>query len=764
MGPSRSSSHLLGSRNCASQRLNLLLFLFACLSTDLCSIAQTPKSLVNQPTSQQQEDALQKHFDAARTFQISGDQEHAVSEYKVFLAEALRRAATAKSQAGDYVEAAQWFEAGLNMDQQNLELQIDYAQMRLDQGKLQEAKALAEKAVHSDPKNARSRYTLGLILYQLEDYKSAKEHLEAAVLAAPNFAVGYLLGATYLKLNDLTRANLLFDEMTAGLGDTAEIHIVFGRAYRDASYLEQAVQELKKAVAKGPKMPQAHYFLGMAYLERDGESGFSEAVPEFHAEIAVNPGDYRTHYMLGYILLKQYKLREAESELLRAAELDSRNPDPLIYLGQIYADTDRPAQAEESLRRAISLTEDVSRNDYQINRAHYILGRVLLNAARKNEAEQELRKADELRKQATQQARKRIANDYPNVSQDEQFGRPKLDLAASPKEKEQTQAYIEQLKPAIADSYNNLGVIAAGKKDYLAAMDYFSQAGVWSPNLETLDRNLGMAAFYANQYGRAVAPLSKHLERQPDDLRARAALGLSLFGVQNYGKVLDVLRPIQEEVDGDPGLSYAYAVSQVKTGAYPEGIARLRALEKTNSNSADIHTLLGEAFADQGQYAEALDEYHKALAIDPNLEHAHFLAGLALIRQGEPAQAAQEMRAALKLDPQDVSSKYHLAFSLIQMQQQQDALPLLREVIQQDPKHADAYYQLGKLQLEQGDTKSAISNLEAGTKFNPDGDYIHYQLALAYRRVARTEDAEREMKLYQAIKSRQRGRNAAQSK
>ncbi len=108
-------------------------------------------------------------------------------------------------------------------------------------------------------------------------------------------------------------------------------------------------------------------------------------------------------------------------------------------------------------------------------------------------------------------------------------------------------------------------------------------------------------------------------------------------------------------------------------------------------------------------------------------------------------------------------SKYHLAFALIQLEKKDEALHLLQDVLRQDPNYADAYYQLGKLQLERGETKGAISSLEAGTKFNPDGDYIHYQLALAYRRDSRAEDAEREMKVYQELKNRHRGRNAPQS-
>jgi tetratricopeptide (TPR) repeat protein len=337
---------------------------------------------------------------------------------------------------------------------------------------------------------------------------------------------------------------------------------------------------------------------------------------------------------------------------------------------------------------------------------------------------------------------------------------PKANL--SPAQSQSSSALSEEFKPAIADSYNNLGVIAAGNKDFIAAISYFEKAGFWNPALETLDRNLGMAAFYANRFDRSVGPLGSHVERHPDDLRARAALGLSLFGVQNYPKVVETLQPIETAVDADPGLSYAYAVSQVKTSAYTEGIGRLRRLEKANPNSPDIHTLIGEAFVDQGEYAEALEEYRMALAINPNLQRTHFLAGLALIRQGNPAEAAQEFRAALKLDAADVSSKYHLAYSLIQMQQPQDALPLLNEVIRQDPKYADAYYQLGKVQLEKGNTEEAVSNLETGSHLNPDSDYIHYQLALAYRREARAEDAEREMKVYQALKNRHRGHDATQ--
>ena len=742
-------------------RVSLGVILFACL-VSLHSSAQAPRPSAKQTDAQKQEEAFQRLFDTARTLQSGGDQERAATEYKAFLAEALRRVATLRDRLGEHEQAEKLFQAGLSLAPDNLDLLLEFATMRMEQDNFADAKSLAEKALQAAPKDPRVQYLLGNILLQQRDYQAAREHLEAAVVGTPNFETGYLLGITYLRLNDLTHADLLFKEMVTGLGDTAKLHMYLGRAYRDGGFVERSVDELKRAVALDPTVPEVHYFLGLAYLGRDGESGFPAAVPEFRAELKKNPNDHRSRYLLGYILLKQHNLQEAEVQLNRAVALDPRNPDPLIYLGQLYSETDRASEAEETLRKAIALTDDVSRNDYQISRAHYLLGRILLNRGRRDEGQQELRTSGELRKQAMLSARKRTAEDSPNLAAEEQPGRQKPAPVSSPEELQKVEAYVNELRPAIADSYNNLGVIAAGKADFTAALDYFRKAGEWRPSLETLDRNLGMAAFHANQFEQAIEPLSRHLQSHQDDTRARAALGLSQFALQKYGNVRETLKPIEAEVNADPGLSYAYAVSLVKTGDYTQGIDRLRQLERANPNSAEIHTLLGEAFADQTEWGAALDEYRKALALDPKQARTHFLAGLAFIRQGSPADAAREFRAALQLDSSNVSAKYHLAFALIQMEQKDEALSLLREVLQQDPKHADAYYQLGKLQLEQGETKAAISNLEAGTKFNPDGDYIHYQLALAYRRDARTEDAKREMKLYQALKNRRRGRNVPQ--
>ncbi|MBI3474366.1 MAG: tetratricopeptide repeat protein [Acidobacteria bacterium] len=762
-------------------RLRIVVLAAALPLISICT-AQTP-SRVSPPKSKLQvqdpskgkpqakpkpQDNFQQHFTAARTFQLSGDQDHAAAEYAAFLAGALRSSAKASYELGEIGRASNLFEQALRVSPDDPEARTDYAQMLFQQDNLAEARAVSEKVLASTPDNARAQLVLGQVLFAQKDYKGAREHLEAAVVAAPSFDTGYLLGMTYIKLGDFGRARLVFDDLVTGFGDTVRMHMMFGMAYKEGGWeaLDNAILELKKALAKDSQAARAHFLIALAYIDRDGESAFAQAAEELRAELKVNPQDSRAHYLLGYIAMKQHDTKTAESELLKSAELDPRNPDPFVYLGQIYSDSNRDAEAETMLRKAISLSTNGSSTDYLIGRAHYVLGRLILKAGKREEGEKELALSQQIRDRmnrpdATRDSKMKSDPELANMSQGAPAGKPTAPPAVPPQTAESMRAYLNGLKPAIADAYNNLGVIEAGRKNFKTAAEYFRRAGEWSPGLETLDRNWGMASFYAAEYQDAVAPLTRQLQKKSDDVRVRAALGLSLFTLQNFRGTLETLKPIQSDVDADPGLGYAFAVSLVKMGEYDEGVRRLKTMADAEPNSADVHMMLGSAFADQREYDTALQEYRKSIEIDPNQVQAHYLTGLALIRNGHPKDAVEEFRTALKLSPSHVLAKYHLAFSLIHAEQKDEAKTLLQEVIQQDPTYADAYYELGKLQLEQGDSKGAVVSLESGTKASPDADYIHYQLAMAYRRESRKEDAERELKLYQTLKGRQRGRGDA---
>lgn len=702
-------------------------------------------------------DLLEQHYNAARRLSQSGDTERAEVEYRAFLAEAFRRIANAQANAGEFSSAYQFFKGAAVFAPQNPQVLLDRAAASMAERKLTDAKEALSKALSIAPEDSAAHKMMGRVLFEMGDYAQAKEHLEKTMSTAPDVETAYNLGVVYLMLKDDATARKFFDQMVKGFGDSAAIRLLIGRAYREASHWDEAIAELKQAAAAHPRAAQVHYFLGLAYLGRDNDSGLPEAIPEFRAELKVNPDDYRTHYMLGYGLLKQHDTSSAEKELLGASAIFPEKPDPLVYLAQLYSEAGRKQDAENAARKAIALTKDDAANDYDISRAYYLLARVLLDTGRREEGQKELAKSEELRHQRLQnQAARRNAADSASVAA-QQGNSEATATPVSPEVKAKAAAYIDQLKPAIGEAYNTLGVEAAGKKDFSSATTYFEQAASWDPSLDKVDRNLGMAAFYGGTFEKAIPPLQRELARTPDDVRLRAALALSYFSLEKYAQTMQILAPIAAQVDGDPGLSAAYGMCLIKAGRYDEGTARLKRLATENPKSADVHAFLGSAYADQGIYAQAIEEYRSSLAIDPRQQRTHFLLGLALIRQGSVADAIPEMRTALEMNPSDVSAKYHLAFSLVQTGEKTEGMTLLQQVIAQDNKHADAYYQIGKLQLEQGDVKTAIGNLETATHLSPASEYMHYQLAQAYRRDARTEDAARELKLYQDLKDNRRG-------
>jgi tetratricopeptide (TPR) repeat protein len=706
---------------------------------------------------------LNQHYQAARTFSIAGDTDKAASEYRAFLGEALHQMAVARVNEGRVADAFELFDAAITATLDDVQLRLDYGNALFQQNQMQKAKAQAEQAIKLQPNNAQAQYLLGRVFFELGDYKSSKEHLEDAVKAAGGditFDVGYDLAITYLKLKDLNRARLLFDEMMIGLGNTAQIHVYFGHAYLMTDHFDQAISEFKEALRKDPKIKEAHYFLGLAYLSRDEDNGWDENAAEDRAEIENNPDDFRPHFDLGNIDLKRHNTEEAERELRRSSEIEPDNPDPLIALGELLISERKLPEAKDVMSRAIAATKDISRDGYQVSRAYYVLGRAQMETGDREEGIKNLKTAAELREksQAPPSTRDATAAVAQQRRASEQVIPPQpVPSRLSPEQERQIDAYFEGLKPAIADAYNNLGVAAASHKDYTTALLYFQKAGEWYPTLQTLDRNIGMAAFYSGNYQAAITPLFRVLEQNPDDQRARTALGLSYFAVENYQATLETFRPIEKVVADDPGAGSAYAVSLVKTGQYEDGMSRLKKLEQANPGTPGLHASIGQIYADQGIYATAIAEYKQALALDSSQSHTHFLLGVALLRDGKPADAVPEFRAALNSAPADSLVRYDLGLALLQTQQKDEALPLFQQVIKQDPKYADAYYQLGKLELESGDTKQSISDLEAAANLSPTSDYIHYQLSLAYGRDSRRDDAKREMETYQALKTQRRG-------
>jgi tetratricopeptide (TPR) repeat protein len=573
----------------------------------------------NQGFAPKSESVLQEHYDAAQNFQAAGNLALAALHYKTFLAEALSALATHRAKAGDFARANALFDEALNDDPNDAAVKVEYAQACQEAKDLGKAKSLAQEAVDAEPRNASAHRVLGQILLQMDENKAATQQLEAAVALQPDFANGSALAAAYLKLKDEDHAAKIFAEMLASFGDNSEIHLQFGTAYANAGFPEKAVPEFQKAIAENGMLPGAHYSLGAAYLLGIGPQAYDQAAAEFQQELKISPQDYNSHLELGVIYLSQHKLPDAEIELTRAVALDPQNPDPQLSLGQLYDQTNRPTEAEAAYRKSILLTKDVSRNHFQVERAHYLLARTLLQSGRQEEAKKEIVLSNQLLKQSVLEKQ---GQSYPIQPSEV----PALSAAKStepapsldPEAMKEVETFEKRMAPPIADSYNNLGAIAAGGSDFASALAYFQKAAQWNPSLEGLDYNWGRAAFSGHQYDQAITVLNRYLQSHPQDAGARSTLALSFFLLQHYQDALKSFEPMDpSQINAVPVLAFAYAVSLTKAGDYNDGIKILQTLELAHPDDANIHKALGEAFGAHGDYAKAAEELRTAVSENP---------------------------------------------------------------------------------------------------------------------------------------------------
>jgi tetratricopeptide (TPR) repeat protein len=705
------------------------LSIVSALLFSLSAMAQGQKA----PAAQTAKSPMQQHYDTAFRLQSAGNVSQANAEYKLFLSMALHRIANGKAHLGQYALAAPLYERALEFTPDDHGLQMDYIGAALDASDWKKAKGLAASMLDSlksdgRPPDQRAVSALAQAELELGEHQEALNQFKAAAQLHPSLDTSADLASAYLVLGDKPSAEKILDELPARFGDTAALRLRLGAIYGKSQFFEEAIAEFKKALEKDGAFKGVHYSLGASYMMQSGEPGYEKAEPEFRKEIALDPDNPLVYSPLGRIAMAQHKNAEAEADFKRAIALNPQSAGTYLILGQLYKDMGKTSEAEAAFRKAIQLTLDPASNGYEVEQAHFWLGRLLIQNGNPGEGRREMDISRNLLYLKEQQVESRLSGGSIL----------KMPLArtreANPQELATEEKLENQAGPVIASSYDNLGVNAANARDFNRAANYFEQAARWNPDLVRVESNWGRAAFAAKQYKQAVEPLSLILTRNPADVDVRSMLGFSLCLTHDYAKSLEVLQPLEAGLGANPQLAMAYAGAMAIAGDWSQGLARLNSLEEANAGAALVHYLIGEAYASKQEYAHAADE----------------------------------LRVALSLEPSNAETENALALTEIALGQKADALQLLTQLATAGAKDGEVFSRLAQLQIELGSVQAAVDSLKEAIRLNPMDAAYHQALAEAYRRNAQPEEADREarqseMLQAQAESNRQSGSAADES-
>lgn len=710
-----------------------------------------------------QADDLIRHLAAAESHQVSGDLINAAVENRKVLGIALQRLGNIAIEEGRYADAAGILASSLKYSD-NASHRTNLAIAYLRQNLFDKALSEAQAAVSLDPKHVGAHYILGNIHYSKEDYKAALPEIEFVFSSAPDFEIARALGLTYLNLKQPERARLHFEKMRVSAGkENADLHILFAKLYERTNYHDDAERELKRALAVDPGKPKVNFYLGYLLLQNGGTERMAEAGASFEKELKLNPNDFYSSFFAGVVATSQHEHQKAVGFLQKAIDLNSRNGEAYLYLAQSQIELGSLADAEKNLRRAVELESNGGKNT-QSRRTHFMLGRLLLRTGKTEEGRKELAIAGKLQHESLDTSRTELSRILEAAGEKNELkpaGEIPIMASAQVKLEPERTAQLKKLNTGLVDvvaqAFNNLGVIAALNGQLKESLEEFETAASWKPDFPGLDRNLGVIAFKAGQFEKAIEPLSRHIKIDQNDELARQMLGTSYYLTKDYRKTVLTLRPIEAGLVGKPELAYFYGIALAQSELNSDAIALFSRLAAASQKDPAALAYAAHGFMLAGDYERAIKELTNVAAAAPDLPKTHFFLGQSFIRVNRFVDAENAFRRAVEIDPADESSKYQLAFTLIERKADlEEAAKLLEEAVRLRPDFAEAHYQLGKLGLEKNDFQKAILHLEAAAKADRTKEYIFYQLSIAYRRASRNADSEIALKTYQKLKAASR--------
>jgi tetratricopeptide (TPR) repeat protein len=349
------------------------------------------------------QDPIQALYTEAQTAKARGDTSAAIEKLRAILklnpklGPVYHNLGILYFEQGKFQEASQAFDAGLqqdsNMSGSLVPLGISYYQM----GQLEKAREVLQKAVKLKVEDPSAQLYLGRTLFDLGQPEAGVAVLQEASRQSPKDSrILYELGQMHLKM-----ATGILKKLENLDPDSYLVHLIHAQMMEGMENYQGALVQYKKAAAKEPNLPYAHYNIGNVYwLMRK----WDEAAAEFKLEIVVNPYDCLAYAQLGNMLVKNHgAATQARAYVRKALDLCPNLSQARMDFGLLLADGGEYDKAIEQYKRAAELNPED-------DGVHLLLGRAYQKLGRQEEAKAEFATAQNLQKNSSERERARRAD------------------------------------------------------------------------------------------------------------------------------------------------------------------------------------------------------------------------------------------------------------------------------------------------------------------------------------------------------------------
>jgi tetratricopeptide (TPR) repeat protein len=510
------------------------------------------------------------------------------------------------------------------------ESRVELAIADLYAKKTSDAVEQATIATEMNPQDALAWTIKGEALLRNKEYAGAASAMQRSIDIKAEAEPLYALGMAQLGLGEKDQAADTFKKMLAMIGDSGWSRVLVGRAYMTQHLPEQAIAEFQSALRIELRTPEAHYFWGRTLLQANDWLPTPEIESQLQEELKLNPHHFLANYLLGIFARMGRDFELSDRYLHTATELNPSLPETWMYLGLNARDRHANQSAERYLRKAVSLNESGNPKDHlSVRQAYFVLGRILVSSGRKEEGEKVLKEGQQLQleeQQASAAAMKAKdpqeaavdKTDIPIAETESPLSLRSSQSTKSEKPKKQTGGTEEQLRAVLASSLNDLATAEALQNKYDPALKHYREAARWDSRVPGLQRNLGLAVFFAGKPAEAIPLLSKVVAEAPSDAHARAVLGMAYAETRNFTRAVQTITPIASQALQDPQLGLAWAKSLAETGNRAGAARALQETENADANPGLVRLIqFGQLWQELGDNSHAAESFRRALLIDP---------------------------------------------------------------------------------------------------------------------------------------------------
>ena len=278
--------------------------------------------------------------------------------------------------AFDVDRARQSLEQAFRLDRANYELALLLGETAFNEGEQDEALGYFAQVLASRADQFEALVFSGVIRHERGEFERAETLLRRAVAVYPDaFLPHFSLGAVCAAHGDLGRA-VAYLERACELDPVPQALYLLGNCHFEMGRAGEAIQCLGEAVRLDPAFEEAHYLLGLAYLDRRWNR---KALASFREAQRLNPRRLRYQDLVRFLsggagtplpevgsraasLLAQAEAQVSSGELEKAATayqkalaVEPDNPTLLMSYAMLCLSLDRTEELARAARRVLEL-------------------------------------------------------------------------------------------------------------------------------------------------------------------------------------------------------------------------------------------------------------------------------------------------------------------------------------------------------------------------------------------------------------------------